>query len=329
MLRGRGAPPRTSRPAGIQVAELQRARIIAAAMEIISELGYNEMSVARVTGLAGVSRKTFYELFDDREDCFLHAFDEAVGRIAGVARPAYEHEGRWQEKVRAGVSAVLQFIGDEPGLGTLLIVEALGAGPRVLERRARWLATLSQIVDQGRSEATAGRGSLIALRSVYTAEGIVGAVLSVLHARLVEHRDQPLIELCNPLMSLIVLPYLGPTTAKKELARPIPNPQFELPRPLRYPLDDLGIRITYRTLRVLAAIAALSGQGRPDPSNREIADHAGISDPGQISKLLARLEKHELVHNSGDDQSKGERNAWTLTTKGEEVERATRAREGG
>ena len=78
-----------------------------------------------------------------------------------------------------------------------------------------------------------------------------------------------------------------------------------------------------------AAIAALSGQGRPDPSNREIANHAGISDPGQISKLLARLEKHELVHNSGDDQSKGERNAWTLTTKGEEVERATRAREGG
>ena len=103
---------------------------------------------------------------------------------------------------------------------------------------------------------------------------------------------------------------------------------FDLPQPLRYPLGDLDIRITYRTLRVLSAIAALGGRGA-DPSNREIADHAGITDPGQISKLLTRLEKHKLVHNSGDDQAKGERNAWTLTPKGEEVERATRARDGG
>jgi AcrR family transcriptional regulator len=296
-------------------------------VEVVSELGYSGMSVARVTSRAGVSRKTFYELFEDREDCFLCVFDEAVGRIAAVARPAYEHKRRWREKVRAGLSATLQFIGDEPWLGTLLIVEALGAGPRILQRRARWLETLSQIVDQGRSEATAGRESLVELQSVFTAEGIVGAVLSVLHARLLEYNEQPLIELCNPLMSLIVLPYLGPATAKKELARPTPEPRFERPRPLRYPLDDLNIRITYRTLRVLAAIAALGGEAS-DPSNREIADHAGISDPGQISKLLTRLEKHELVHNSGDDQAKGERNAWALTPKGEEVERATRARAG-
>ncbi|HZL48773.1 MAG TPA: helix-turn-helix domain-containing protein, partial [Solirubrobacteraceae bacterium] len=152
-----------------------------------------------------------------------------------------------------------------------------------------------------------------------TAEGIVGAVLGVLHARLLERDPRPMVELLNPLMATIVLPYLGQTAARKELARPTPEARPALPRPARYPLDDLHMRITYRTLRVLAAVAALSGE-----SNREIADHAGISDPGQISKLLARLQSHGLVQNVARAQGKGERNAWTLTEKGERVERATR-----
>ena len=288
--------------------------MLAAAVEVISELGYGGMSVARVTDRAGVSRRTFYDLFEDREDCFLSVFEEAVERIAAVARPAYERQWRWGEKVRAGLSAMLQYIGDEPVLGSLLIVDALGAGPRVLERRARRLETLSHIVDQGRSEVKPGREP-----PSLTAEGIVGAVLGVLHARLLERDPRPMVELLNPLMATIVLPYLGQTAARKELARPTPEARPALPRPARYPLDDLHMRITYRTLRVLAAVAALSGE-----SNREIADHAGISDPGQISKLLARLQSHGLVQNVARAQGKGERNAWTLTEKGERVERATR-----
>ena len=96
--------------------------MLAAAVEVISELGYSGMSVARVTDRAGVSRRTFYDLFEDREDCFLGVFEEAVERIAAVARPAYERQWRWGEKVRAGLSAILQYIGDERVLGSLLIV---------------------------------------------------------------------------------------------------------------------------------------------------------------------------------------------------------------
>ena len=77
------------------------------------------------------------------------------------------------------------------------------------------------------------------------------------------------------------------------------------------------MRITYRTLRVLAAVAAL-----PGGSNREIADHAGISDQGQISRLLARLERLGLVAQHRPGQAKGETNAWTLTAKGEQVQSA-------
>jgi hypothetical protein len=78
------------------------------------------------------------------------------------------------------------------------------------------------------------------------------------------------------------------------------------------------MRITYRTARVLTGVADLVGAGRA-PSNREIADYAGIHDGGQVSKLLRRLEGLGLLANCADGRGSGERNAWTLTPKGEQV----------
>lgn len=300
----------TQNGAGTRMSELQRARLLTAAVQVVSELGYRGMSTARVSARAGVSRKTFYDLFGDREDCFLTVFDDTVTRIAAVARPAYEGERRWREQVRAGLSSVLEFIADEPLLGALVIVDALGAGPNVLQRRTHCLETLSQIVDQGRSEVKTGTGP-----PPLTAEGVVGAVLSVLHARLLEHNDASMLDLLNPLMAIIVLPYLGATAAAKELERPLPQAHRAPARLAGDPLDGLDMRVTYRTLRVLDAVAVI-----PGGSNREIADHAGISDQGQISKLLARLKRVGLIENNGHGQAKGEPNAWTLTEKGEEVE---------
>ena len=286
--------------------------MLSAAVEVVSEVGYGGMSTARVAARAGVSRKTFYDVFTGREDCFLAVFDEALARAGVVARDAAAEAEGWRDRVRAGLSSLLLFIGDEPGLGTLLVVDALSAGPRVLARRAKGLETLTRIIDQGRAEVRAGEGP-----PPLTAEGVVGAVLSVLHARLLERDGRPLLELLNPLMAMIVHPYLGPAAARKELTRPMPKAQPSPPRPVRYPLEDLDMRITYRTLRVLTALAAL-----PGGSNREVAIHAGIFDQGQISRLLARLQRLELVENTGLGPARGETNAWTLTGKGREVQRA-------
>jgi DNA-binding MarR family transcriptional regulator len=81
------------------------------------------------------------------------------------------------------------------------------------------------------------------------------------------------------------------------------------------------MRLTYRTVRVLMVVAEA-----PGASNREIAEGSGIADQGQISKLLNRLARLELVENTGDGQEKGAANAWHLTPRGEAVERATRPR---
>jgi AcrR family transcriptional regulator/DNA-binding MarR family transcriptional regulator len=322
-----------------RIAEVQRTRMLGAAARIVGETGYGGMSVARITSRAGVSRRTFYEQFEDREDCFLGLFDEALERASRVAREAVTTavaagaEDRWRERVRAGLFALLALVEDDPAIGSLLIVDALAVGPRVLERRARALEALKKAIDGGRAEAKRARGAPTPPPPL-TAEGVLGAVLSVVHARLLERaaapvrngssRRQPsLTALLNPLMGMIVLPYLGQNAAARELERPKPR-AARAPKATRVPkalatdpLQGLDMRLTSRTLLVLTAISE-----RPGASNRQIADVAGIHDQGQISKLLGRLERLGLIANYGAGQAKGEANAWGLTPKGKEVEAA-------
>ena len=307
-----------------QVTEIQRTRMLAATVEAVEEVGYARLTVAQVIGRARVSRKTFYDLFEDREDCFLAAFDQAVDQLGELVSEAYLAESRWRDGVRAGLLALLRFMDDEPGLARMCIVEALGAGPRVLERRAQILQLVKEVIDQGRT----GSGARVARATEespdVTAEGVIGAVFAVLHTRLLAHGREPFSALLGPLMSMIVLPYLGPRAASYELTREAPKVVRRKRAPRRAtrdPLEGLDMRLTYRTVRVLTFIGE-----HPGASNREIAEGAGISDQGQISKLLTRLERLELVRNTGDGQIKGASNAWRLSERGAQVERATKPR---
>lgn len=295
------------------VAHVQRARLLAALIEVANERGVANITVTHVVSRAGVSRRTFYEAFDGCEDCFMAAVDEALACAARYVAGACEPREPWRPRIRAGLAALLAFVEEEPAMGRLLVVETLGAGRRVSERRAEVLAGLIAIVDAGREEAKASVEPL-----PLTAEGLVGAVLSVIHARLAEGGGEPVTQLTNALMSMLVLPYLGHAAARRELARQLPQPSARRARPRRTdPLQDIPMRVTYRTMRVLSAIGA-----RPGSSNREIGDVAGIVDQGQISKLLARLERLGLIANEGAGQSEGLPNSWTLSAKGVLVERA-------
>jgi AcrR family transcriptional regulator len=287
--------------------------MIAALAEVTRERGVAATAVAHIVARSGVSRRTFYELFEDREDCFRAAFDQAVADAARRVVPAF-HAGRsWKERVRGGLRALLEFLEDEPDLGTLCVVDVLGAGPRVLARRTEVVSVLIEAVDEGRAAVRRG-----AQPPRLAAEGIVGAVLAVLHARLTQEQTPRTVDLLGPLMGIVVLPYLGAAVAAREAARPVPARAREMPGSVD-PLRDLDMRLTYRTVRVLLAIA-----GQPGASNREVADSAGVQDQGQISKLLARLEHFGLIGNGGVGAARGEPNAWRLTGMGEQVERAIR-----
>jgi AcrR family transcriptional regulator len=299
-----------------RVTEIQRARLLAAMIDVCAELGVTDVTVAHVVERAGVSRRTFYEIYADREECFLEALDEGVARASRYALDGYDEKGRWLDRMRGVLTGLLAFLDAEHATGRLLIVESLAAGDRALSRRRAAVERMVAFVDEANAELKADKRT-----PSLTAEGVVGGVLSILHSRLLEDASGRFLELRNSLASMIVLPYLGSAVARRELSRPAPKAPAKPYRVERDPLSQLDMRLTYRTVRVLLAVA-----GKPGDSNRGVAARAGIGDQGQISKLLARLEKLGLVVNQSSMPGTGAPNAWVLTEQGEEVHVALAAR---
>jgi AcrR family transcriptional regulator len=297
-----------------QVSEMQRARLIGAAVPVVDEVGWSAATVAQIASRARVSRRTFYDLFTDRDDCLLAVLDDAVARI--------EHElglvgleVSWRARVRGWLWTILSFLDREPVLARVCVVEALRGGPRVLERREEIFAGLARVLEEGCGESPREETSDL------TAEGLVGAAFTIVQARLLRGDREPLTGLTGELMGMIVLPYLGPSAARRERHRKDLTPASVLARKQsrsrkenRDPLRDIPMRLTYRTARVLQAAAE-----RPGASNRLLGEQAGLHDQGQISKLLARLQRLGLLENSGEGQPRGESNVWKLTQLGEHV----------
>lgn len=306
-----------------RVSEIQRTRLVVAAGQVCCEHGVANVTVARIVERAGVSRRTFYELYRDSDECLLTVFGDSLSRARERVLDAWSSEGGRRERTRACLVALLSLLDEDPVLARLLLVESLAAGQRVLADRARVLDRLvDALTDGARPSAPASadgtrNASKAALR--LSMEGALGGVLGVLHARISQRSPARLIELTSPLMSMLVLPSDGPAAARREAQRPAPAPPIrqseqQAPAFRLDPFKDAGMRLTYRTMRVLWAIGE-----QPGSSNRKIAALADIGDQGQISKLLSRLERVGTIVNTATGANKGEANAWTLTPAGRHI----------
>jgi AcrR family transcriptional regulator len=295
-----------------ELAQIQRSRLLAASVQAICETGRAQLTVGNIVERASISRRTFYELFENRDDCLAAALDDALAQITERVLSAYRAERRWQDAIRAGLLALLVFLEEQPALARLCLIESQEEGSG---RRREALDSCIAAIDEGRLQSPRGQKC-----QPLTAEGLLGASLSIIQARLLAPARDPLPELLGPLMSMIVLPYLGPAAASRELSRPAPSLPATVAPSVEDPLHRLSMRLTYRTIRVLQAI----GQA-PAMSNREIADAAGVTDPGQSSKLLARLEALGLIYNENNrrEHPKGTPNAWALTTTGQQIQELT------
>ncbi len=317
-----------------QVAAIQRARLLAAAVSVVDERGYGRVTVAQITARARVSRRTFYDLFENVEDCLCAVVRDILETVERQLDPGGELAGLvWRERVRLGLWQILCFFDAQPALARVLVVHSLKGGPGLAAERERALERLVGVVDAGRRENKRQRqGGELTLLS---AEAVVGAVAAIVAARLArrEHAES-LSSLLGELSAIVVLPYFGAAAARREQTRALPAPAravagassggYPSSRPPveggEEPLAGLPMRLTYRTARVLESVAAHAGA-----SNREIADLAGIADQGQVSKLLRRLQRLGLLANGGEGaHAKGEANAWALTDRGEQVTRSFR-----
>jgi AcrR family transcriptional regulator len=299
---------------------MQRARLLGAAVPAVDELGWTGVTVADIASRARVSRRTFYDLFANREECLLALLDDTVGRVEHDLAAGSLHEKAWAERVRTGLWRILCFLDRDPALARVCVVQSARGSRRVLEAREEVLARLAGMIEDGRSQKA--RGAQV---PSVIAEGLVGAVVAIVYKRLLKGERAPLTDLHGDLMGMIVLPYQGAATAGRERKRSAPEPLAGTARSVSTtrgekreddPLREIPMRLTYRTARVLGVVAQNTGV-----SNRLVAEHAGISDQGQVSKLLARLQRLGLLVNAGEGHARGERNAWQLTPLGERVTR--------
>jgi AcrR family transcriptional regulator len=119
------------------VAASQRTRLLEAAGRAVAEKGYAAATIEDIVRGAGVSKKTFYEHFGDKLDCFLAAYEAASDELLEHVRTAQDGAGDWVEGTRAGIHAYLRWLAAEPALARVFLIEIAAAGPEALARRER------------------------------------------------------------------------------------------------------------------------------------------------------------------------------------------------
>jgi AcrR family transcriptional regulator len=187
------------------VAANQRERILAAATQAAAELGYAEMSVEAIIVRAGVSRRTFYEHFRNKEDAFLAAYDQAVHRAVTRVRHAYLSQASALERLRAGIRAYLQFLASDPDAARMAIVEVPAAGPRAIARRAEALRLFADIIEDNIRELVPS-----CRRPALTAETVVGGIYEAVSSRILDDRTGELPGLADDLLVAVLMLDVNP-----------------------------------------------------------------------------------------------------------------------
>jgi AcrR family transcriptional regulator len=194
--RGRHAAPRPV------VREAQHARMLEAMVQAVAEKGYARVAVADVIERAGVSRKTFYEQFANKEECFLAAYDASVdGLLAAIDEALLALAPDWLAAVRAAVEAYLEMLAARPSFARAFLIEVLGAGPEALARRA---AVQDRFAAQLRDVHRRARRDIPEIPEVppHTFLAAVGAVNELVTAHVLEHGAQTLPQLADAVVDV-------------------------------------------------------------------------------------------------------------------------------
>lgn len=211
--RERWRPPRgRHRLPPEMIARSQRERLLEAAVRVVAEKGYGAATVADLISEAGISRTTFYAMFDDKEACFLAAYDSVAEALVRRIAKAYEAEERWPDRARAGLAALLEALAEEPAIARLALVDVGAAGPAAQRRYRAALQRLTPLFDEGRDFAPGGRAL-----PANTSRMAVGAVAGLISDELAEGRARYLPNLLSDLLFATLVPYIGPAAAAREV----------------------------------------------------------------------------------------------------------------
>jgi AcrR family transcriptional regulator len=173
----------------------QRERLRSAMVELIAQRGYPAVRILDLTQLAHVSRPTFYNLYADKEELLLSAYEDIAGRTTQKVAVAFAQGSSEDESLLLALQAFAELGAGEPQAMTLALLGTFGAGPRALERRERTLHALEQIVGAGRTPAGGDQPRDL------TVKFLIGGIREVSATRLRRGRAEELVELAGELGS--------------------------------------------------------------------------------------------------------------------------------
>lgn len=188
----------------------QRERMLLAVAEAVAEQGYATTTVADVIARARLSRRTFYEHFADKEECFLAAYDTVVEQLLAAVGQAYEQADGWAQKVHDGLETFLAYLAAEPAFARMCIVEVVAAGPEARSRRDAAMRVFVDFLEPGREEAP--RGVIV---PALAGEVVVGGIYEIIYARLQRDAAGELVEALPDLLYCALLPYIGHRAAER------------------------------------------------------------------------------------------------------------------
>jgi AcrR family transcriptional regulator len=301
----------------------RRERILRALVGVAGGGGFERVTVKLVTGRAGVSSRTFYEEFEDLQECFVGVLDVGLERAGGLIAQAYAREERWQDGVLRALASLLVFLDCEPLLARVWFVEALAAGSRVLRRREEIAEALrSTIVGY-----CAARGEREP--EPVAAAGVMASVLGLIQTHLVTEQPGPLVELLGPLMGLVTSLHLDTRERAREarrgarLARAIEQGRAStIQLPDANPPAGVAVPAVLRDPRAhrmracLLYVVGQAGRGI-GPSNQQIGEGIGVAHRAQLTQLLTRLAALGLLAKHAG--APGHPNAWSATPAGEQA----------
>ena len=167
----------------------QRERILDAVLQAASQSGYAAMRIEDVIAIAGVSRRTFYDHFANKEEAFLAAYELVLEQLLSGVTSAFASGESWTSRVRRGLAAFLNLLASEPVLAQVCVVEALAAGPRALARRTEAMEAFQALLQPPKGDALA-----TSTAPPVAVEAIVGGIYEVIYSRVTSNRTEELPE---------------------------------------------------------------------------------------------------------------------------------------
>jgi AcrR family transcriptional regulator len=192
------------------LAHNQRERLLAALASCVAEHGYNATTIGQITGAASVSRRTFYEHFDGKEECFLAAYEALDGYVETLMKQAADEREEWPDRVAAAVRAVTAFLASRPNFARLYLVEAAVVGEAANAVREKTAQRFVELLEPGRRLRDVDPGIEV---------GLVGGIITLLGRRVLNGEADRLDAFAPAVIEFALSPYLGVEEARAVIAR--------------------------------------------------------------------------------------------------------------